>query len=257
MASPSSALVNPLDDPGAVAVAGLLLVILTRLTALGLPLSALIAVVASLGLAQLRSGRRGRGERLRDSRVAAGIEAALQRASQLALQAERLSAEAVARFQDTSHLEPLAVVQLCCERLRGLPERIAQRRPLLESGGGILLSVDDLQRRLDRAREELRLEASATLKGERQRLVDQLQRNLDAARSGMDAREARLLALSTRLEQIDGGLRHLQQQVDAQWPSSEATDAAVAGAIAPLDAALDQIDRLLDAGRDAGPDHRA
>ena len=65
----------------------------------------------------------------------------------------------------------------------------------------------------------------------------------------MDAREARLLALSTRLEQIDGGLRHLQQQVDAQWPSSEATDAAVAEAIEPLNEALDQIDRLLDAGR--------
>ena len=45
-------------------------------------------------------------------------------------------------------------------------------------------------------------------------------------------------------------LRHLLQQVDAQWPSSEATDAAVAEAIEPLDEALDQIDRLLDAGRD-------
>lgn len=257
MAPPSSALVNPLDDPGAVAAAGVLLVALNRLTALGLPLSVLIAVVVGVGLAQLRSRHSRRGERLRDSRVAAGIEAALHRASQLALQAELLSSEAVARFQDASHLEPLGVVQLCCERLRGLPERIAQRRPLLESGGGILLSVDDLQRRLDRAREELRRESSATLKRERQRLVDQLQRNLEAARSGMDAREARLLALSTRLEQIDGGLRHLQRQVDAQWPSSEATDAAVAGAIAPLDEALDQIDRLLDAGRDAGPDHRA
>jgi hypothetical protein len=39
--------------------------------------------------------------------------------------------------------------------------------------------------------------------------------------------------------------------VDAQWPSSEATDAAVAEAIEPLNEALDQIDRLLDAGRDA------
>jgi hypothetical protein len=253
MASLRSPLVNPLDDPWAVAAAGLLLVALHRLTALGLPLSVLIAVVASLGLAKLRTRRSRRGERLRDSRVTAGIEAALQRASQLALQAELLSSEAVARFQDASHLELLGVVQLCCERLRGLPERIAQRRPLLESDGGILLPVDELQRRLERAGEELRQESSATLKRERQRLVDQLQRNLDAARSGMDAREARLLALSTRLEQIDGGLRHLQQQVDAQWPSSDATDAAVAGAIAPLDEALEQIDRLLDAGKDAGP----
>lgn len=249
MASPSSALVNPLDDPGAVAVAGLLLVILNRLTALGLPLSALIAVVASLGLAQLRSGRRGRGERLRDSRVAAGIEAALQRASQLALQAERLSAEAVARFQDTSHLEPLAVVQLCCERLRGLPERIDQRRPLLESGAGVLLSVDDLSARLAREEGALQRERSATLRPERQRLVDQLRRNLDAARLGMDEREARLVALSTRLEQVDGGLRHLQRLVDQHWPSSAATDAAMAEAIAPLDDGLDQIDRLLDAGQ--------
>jgi chromosome segregation ATPase len=142
------------------------------------------------------------------------------------------------------------MVQLCCERLRLLPDRILQRRPLLESGGGILLSAEDLQARLSRARDELRRETSPTLRRERHQLVDQLTRNLDAARFGMDTREARLLALSTRLERIDGGLRHLQQQVDAQWPSTEASDAAVAEAIEPLDDALDQIDRLLDAGED-------
>jgi hypothetical protein len=38
--------------------------------------------------------------------------------------------------------------------------------------------------------------------------------------------------------------------VDAQWPSTEATGTAVAEAIAPLDEALDQIERLLEAGED-------
>jgi len=245
-----SAWTNPLDDPLAMAAAGLLLVLLVRLTPLALPLALTLAVLSALGLAMLRH-RQGRpGERLRDRRVRESIDAAQQRASQLAVQAELVSVEAMARFQDPGHLEPLGMVQLYCERLRGIPERIAQRRPLLESGGGILLSVDELQSRLSREREELRREHSPTLRLERERLVDQLVRNLEAARFGMDAREARLLALSTRLEQIDGGLRHLQQQVDAQWPSSEATDAAVAEAIEPLDEALDQIDRLLDAGRD-------
>jgi hypothetical protein len=252
MAPHGSLRLNPLDDPLAVAAAGLLLVALTRLTPLGLPLSLPLSVLAAFGLTQRRTGHRSRGERLRDSRVAAGIDTALQRADQLALQADHLSAEAMARFQDTSHLEPLGLVQLCCERLQGLPERIGERRPLLESGGGILLSVDALQDRLNEAREALRRESSPTLKGERQRLVEQLAHNLDAARFGMDSREARLLALSTALERIDGGLRHLQLQVEAQWPSSEATDAAMAEAIAPLDDALDQIDRLLDAGRDLG-----
>ena len=246
-----SAWANPLDDPQAVAVAGLLLVLLVRLTPLALPLALVLAVLSALGLTLLRARQDRRGERLSDRRVRESIEGAQQRASQLAVQAELVSDEALARFQDPGHLEPLGMVQLCCERLRLIPERIAQRRPLLESGGGILLSVDELQGRLSREREELRREGSPTLRRERERLVDQLGRNLDAARSGMDAREARLLALSTRLEQIDGGLRHLQQQVDAQWPSSEATDAAVAEAIEPLNEALDQIDRLLDAGRDA------
>jgi chromosome segregation ATPase len=257
MARHPSAWANPLDDPLAMAAAGLLLVLLVRLTPLGLPLALLVGAIAAAGLAMLRAQHASRGERLRDRRVGESIDAALQRAAQLAVQAELVSDEAMARFQDPGHLEPLGMVQLCCERLRGIPERIGERRPLLESGGGILLSVDALQSRLSREREQLRHEGSPTLRRQRQRLVDQLQRNLDAARSGMDAREARLLALSTRLEQIDGGLRHLQQQVDAQWPSSEATDAAVAGAIAPMDEALDQIDRLLDAGRDAGPDHLA
>ena len=245
-----SAWANPLDDPQAVAVAGLLLVLLVRLTPLALPLALVLAVLSELGLTLLRARQDRRGERLSDRRVRESIEGAQQRASQLAVQAELVSVEAMARFQDPGHLEPLGLVQLCCERLRVIPERIAQRRPLLESGGGILLSVDELQGRLSRERVELRREGSPTLRRERERLVDQLGRNVDAARSGMDAREARLLALSTRLEQIDGGLRHLQQQVDAQWPSSEATDAAVAEAIEPLNESLDQIDRLLDAGED-------
>ncbi|MFM7548578.1 MAG: hypothetical protein ACKO8I_06830 [Cyanobacteriota bacterium] len=240
---------NPLDDPPAVAVAGLLLVLLTRLAAVDLPLALLIAMVSALGLARLRLGQRHRGDRLRDRRVGESIEAALQRAAQLAVQAELLSDEAMARFQDPGHLEPLGLVQLCCERLRGLPERIQGRRPLLESGGGLLLSAEELQGRLRREREQLQRESSAELRRERQGLVDQLTRNLEAARLGLDAREARLLALSTRLEQIDGGLRHLQRQVDQQWPSTEASGAAVAEAIAPLDQALDQLERLLDAGQ--------
>ncbi|MEA5415492.1 hypothetical protein [Synechococcus sp. BA-132 BA5] len=35
---------------------------------------------------------------------------------------------------------------------------------------------------------------------------------------------------------------------DHQWPSTEASDAAMATAIEPLDEALDQIERSLDAG---------
>lgn len=251
MSRQPSAWANPLDDPLAMAVAGLLLVLLVRLSPLALPLALPLAVLIALGLTLLRARHGRRGERLRDRRVREGIDGTQQRASQLAVQAELVSVEAMARFQDPGQLEALGMVQLCCERLRGISERIANRRQLLESGGGILLSVDELQSRLSREREGLRRELSPTLRGERERLVDQLVRNLDAARFGMDAREARLLALSTRLEQIDGGLRHLQQQVDAHWPSSEATDAAVTEAIEPLDEALDQIDRLLDAGRDS------
>ncbi|MFM7314357.1 MAG: hypothetical protein ACKO0M_14540 [Cyanobium sp.] len=250
MARQSWAWTNPLDDPLAVAAAAVLLVLLTRAAALGLPPALLIAVSVAFALTGLRGRRLSRGATLRDRRVSASIEGALQRASQLAGQADLVRAGAIARFLDPGHLESLGLVQLCCDRLRGLPERITQRRALLESGGGILLSVEDLESRLERERAELRREASTTLRRERQRLVDQLSRNLDAARFGMDAREARLLALSTRLEEIDGGLRHLQLQVDQQWPSTEAGDAAVSEAIAPLDEALDQIDQLLDAGEE-------
>jgi len=250
MARPTPFWANPLDDPLAVAAAGLLLVLLAQLTPLGLPLALPLAAAAAWGLAGWRRHQGRPGERLRDRRVRASIDTALQRAAQLAIQAQLVNDQALARFQDPGHLEPLGLVQLCCDRLRALPERIEQRSALLESGGGILLPEADLQARLQREQQELKRESSATLRRERQRLVDQLSRNLEAARFGMDAREARLLALSTRLEQIDGGLRHLQHQVDATWPSSQATDAAMAEAIEPLDDALEQIDRLLDAGQD-------
>jgi hypothetical protein len=171
MARHPSAWANPLDDP----------------------LALLVGAIAATGLAMLRAQHASRGDRLRDRRVRESIEGALQRANQLALQSDLVSGEAMARFQDPDHLDALGMVQLCCERLRLLPDRILQRRPLLESGGGILLSAEDLQARLSRARDELRRETSPTLRRERHQLVDQLTRNLDAARFGMDTREARLL----------------------------------------------------------------
>ncbi|MEB3265541.1 MAG: hypothetical protein VKN13_02890 [Cyanobacteriota bacterium] len=242
---------NLLDDPAAVAIAAAVLVLLARFTPLGFGPSLLVAVPLALLLAVLRDRHRRRGQRLRDRRVAAEIEAAEVRCRELAIQADLVRREAMARFQDSAHLEPLGLVQLCCERLRGLPEHLASRRRLLESGGGALLSVEALERRLSREEADLRQERSDSLKRERERLVDQLRRNLEAARSGLDERQARLLALATRLEAVDGGLRHLQRQVARQWPSTEATDAAMVAAIAPLDDGLDQIERLLDAGYDA------
>lgn len=246
MASPA-AWPNPLDDPPAVAVAGLALVLLTRWASLPLGLSLPLALALALLLSRWR--RRDNGARLRDRRISASIDEALERSRQLALQAESVRGEALARFQSPDQLEGLGLVQLCCERLRALPDRIAERRPLLESGGGVLLPAEELAARLRREEQALSREPSATLRQERSRLVEQLRRNLEAARLGMDERDGRLLALSTRLESIDGGLRHLQRLVERQWPSTEAGDAAMSQAIEPLDEALDQIEALLAAGR--------
>lgn len=209
-------MVNPLDDPLAVALAGLvLLVLLARFT----PLALVVAVPLALALAALRAHPRGRGRRLRDRRVVAEIDAAELRSRELAAQADLVRREALARFQDSAHLEPLGLVQLCCDRRRDLPGRISARRSLLESGGGQLLPLEELEQRLQREKAAWQQESSATLRQGRQRLVDQLRRNLDAARCGLDERQARLLALSTRLEGIDGGLRHLQAQVTASGPA--------------------------------------
>ncbi|MFN9546272.1 MAG: hypothetical protein ACK6AD_04260 [Cyanobacteriota bacterium] len=246
MASPT-AWPNPLDDPPAMAAAGLALVLLSRLASLPLWLALPLAVALALALSHWR-GWGGRA-RLRDRRVSAGIDEALTRSRQLAGQAALVRTQALARFQSPDHLEGLGQVELCCERLRALPERIAERRPLLESGGGVLLPAEALAERLRREEQVLSRETSTTLRRERSLLVEQLRRNLEAARLGMDERDGRLLSLSTRLESIDGGLRHLQRQVERQWPSSEAGDAAMAQAIEPLDEALDQIEGLLAAGQ--------
>ena len=251
MAAP--AWTNPLDRPLAVAAAGVGLVLLVRGVGLALPLAIPLAVALSVAIAALlpRGGtaaRRSRSERLHAERLDAGLEEALDRASGLAVTALALRQEAVVRFTDPGHLEALGSVQLCCERLQQLPERLQERRPLLESGAGRRLDPDALGRRLAREEKALQREAEGPLRQERRRLVDQLRRNLQAANRGMDEREARLLALATRLEAIDGGLQQLRRQIDHQWPSTEASDAAMATAIEPLDEALDQIERSLDAG---------
>ncbi|MDM7952957.1 MAG: hypothetical protein QUV07_07055 [Cyanobium sp. CZS 25K] len=244
---------NPIDHPLAVAAGGGCLLLLVRGGGVALPLALLPAVALSLACAALlarggAAGRRSRSQRLHAQRLDAGLEEALERAAGLAATALALREEAVARFTDPGHLEALGSVQLCCERLQQLPERLRERRPLLESGGGRRLAPDGLARRLAREEKALQREADGPLRQERRRLVDQLRRNLHAARQGMDEREARLLALATRLEAIDGGLQQLRRQIDHQWPSTEASDAAMATAIEPLDEAIDQIERSLDAG---------
>ena len=244
---------NPLDHPLAVAAGGICLVLLVRGAGVALPLALLPAVGLSVAGAALltrggAAGRRSRSQRLHAERLDAGLEEALERASGMAVAALALREEAVARFTDPSHLEALGSVQLCCERLQQLPERLQERRPLLESGTGRRLDPDALARRLAREEKALQRESEGPLRQERRRLVDQLRRNLQAANQGMDEREARLLALATRLEAIDGGLQRLRRQVDHQWPSTEASDAAMATAIEPLDEAIDQIERSLDAG---------
>ncbi|MFM7228871.1 MAG: hypothetical protein ACKO2F_04425 [Cyanobacteriota bacterium] len=240
---------NPLDDPLAVLLASLALVLLARLTPLGLVGALPLAVLVAVALAFIRDRHRRRGQRLRDQRVAAELDAAELRSRELAAQAERVRREAMARLTDTAYLEPLGFVQLCCDRLQALPDRIAARRQLLQSSGEQLLPRQGLERRLAREEAELQRETSPALRLERLKLVKQLRINLEMAHSGLDERQARLLALSTRLEGIDGGLRHLQRQVNRHWPSSAATDVAVTQAIAPLDEAIDQIERLLDAGQ--------
>jgi hypothetical protein len=244
---------NPLDHPLAVCVGGAALALLVRGGGVAMPVAFPAAVGLSVACAALlaragTAGRRSRSQRLHDQRLDAGLEEVLERAGGLAVTALALREEALARFTDPGHLEALGSVQLCCERLQQLPERLQERRPLLESGGGQRLDPEDLARRLAREEKALRREAEGPLRQERRRLVDQLRRNLQAARQGMDEREARLLALSTRLEAIDGGLQQLRRQIDRQWPSTEASDAAMATAIEPLDEALDQIERSLDAG---------
>jgi hypothetical protein len=250
MAGRSGSWPNPLDHPLAVAVGGLILVLLVRVGDLPLALGLLAGVITTLGVAALQARQRPRSrfERLHDQRLEAGIDTALARAVGLAQQALSLRQEALLRFTDPGQLEALGTVQLCCDRLGALPDRLRERRPLLDSGGGVLLPVENLAVRLAQEERALLQEADGPLRQERRRLVEQLHRNLEAARLGMDEREARLLALATRLEAIDGGLRQLRRQIDRQWPSTEATAGAMAAAIEPLDESLDQIERLLDAG---------
>ncbi len=242
---------DPLDEPLAVAAAGVLLLVVVKLGLLGLVPGLLLALLSALLLAALGRGLRRRpsqGQRLHDRRVEAGIDAALLRSSELAAQAATLRLQAIERFTASAQLEALGLVQLCCERLTALPERLESRRPLLQSGGGVLLSTGDLSLRLRREEQALEREADGPLRQERRRLVEQLRRNLSAAHQGMDEREARLLALSTRLEAIEGGLQQLRRQIDRQWSTEEASGAALTAAIDPLDGALDQIERLLEAG---------
>lgn len=225
------------------AAASLVLVLLTSLTAspVWLALHLLVGLVGSLG--RRPAGRRdGMGQRL----LGPGLAAALERSHQLVALAELLHLELLERLPSLEHLEDWGQLQLCGERLQALPARIMERRAFFEAGGELRRQAEALDRRLSCERLLLRREVSPILRGERVRLVEQLRRNLQVARLGSDEQASRLLALSTRLERIEGGLLHLQRHLKHQWISPVGAEGAIA--LLPLREALDQMEELLVEG---------
>ena len=241
----------PLDHPLAVASGGAAMVVAVRWGGAPLPLGIGLGVAVSLAGAALGRRRRPASRSLRrhDRRLNAGIEAALDRAAELVQQVEAIRGLALERFTTAEQLEALGLVQLCCDRLAALPERLQRHRSLLESGGGVLPAPEILARRLAEEEKRLRGEPEGPLHQQRRRLVEQLRHNLEAARLGFDEREARLLTLATGLEAVEGGLRHLRQRIDRHWPGSEVPAPSLAAAIDPLEEALDRIDALLGEAR--------
>jgi len=216
-------LANPLAYPLAVLAGGVFLVVGVRLARLpgfvALPGAVAIAIVG----AAVQKQREPESLDLDNPKLEQELQQAMQRATQLAAQADELQAESLKLLTESDQVELLGVVQYACDRTRELPAKLEQLAKRLHHKGSIL-SVEDLEKQLREAQHKQRT-STGVAKDQWERLASSLQRNIDLAKQGEDAREAQVVSLSTLIVDAAGVLQQLQNKLrSADLSSNQQTD---------------------------------
>ncbi|EAW38486.1 hypothetical protein L8106_06784 [Lyngbya sp. PCC 8106] len=111
------------------------------------------------------------------------------------------------------NIDVLVAVQDICDRTIELPQKIdkiAERLPEQES----LLSVNELEKQLLEVKSKIRSSPGMTRQNlERFKLAASLEQNMALAQAGQDTREAKIISLSTSIQNSAGVLQKLQNKL--------------------------------------------
>lgn len=204
-------IVNPLNYPLAVLVAGIFLFLGVRIAKLSsfiiLPLSGAIAYSGALYLASKEPETINLG----NSNLEQELNNAKYQAQLLINKAENLRSEAQKLLQDSWQLDLLTAVQYTCDRTLELPQKIEQLSRKLH-GGDSLLSVRELKEQLHEVQKKKNA-SSGLAKQQLQQLENTLQNNINLAQEGQDARQAQVFSLVNIITESAGVLQNLQNKL--------------------------------------------
>jgi hypothetical protein len=204
-------LANPLYYPVAVLIGAIALVVGVRLANVPRLLMLPLAVGMTTISAALLKAREPETFGLESPELARELQAVQQQARVLVERADAFRAEATGLLTDSGQVELLGVVQYACDYTHEMPNKINQLAQRLQ-GANSLLSVSELEHQL-RAVETRICSSSGVAQQQLNSLADSLRHNIQLARQGEDARQARLVSLSTLILDAASVLQTMQNKL--------------------------------------------
>ncbi|WP_225895709.1 hypothetical protein [Dendronalium phyllosphericum] len=204
-------LVNPLFYPWAVLAGGITLILGVRIAQLPslivLPLATGVAVAG----ASFSKSREPQYLELDNPELQQEITSVKTSALVLANKSNELRLEVKKLLTDSFQMELLAAVQMSCDRASELPAKIDNLAWRLQ-GNNSLLSLNELQQQLLEVQQKLQ-SSSGMAKQHLSQLTDSLKRNIQLAKEGQDTRLARIVSISTQIQDSAGVLQQLHNQL--------------------------------------------
>jgi len=204
-------IVNPLYYPLAVLVGGISLFFGVRL----LQFPSLIMLPVASGItfisANLIKSREPKYFELANPELEREVNAVKLAALGLVNQSESLRSEAKKSLTDSFHLELLTALEINGDRITTLPNKI-DTLVWNMYGNTSILSVSFLQQQLVEVQQKLH-SSSGIAKEHLNQLAESLKRNLKLAQDGEDTRLARIINISTLIQDCTGVLQQLQTKL--------------------------------------------
>jgi hypothetical protein len=213
-------LANPLQYPLVVLSAGILLILGARLLRapvwLMLPIAAGSAIVGS----SVVKSRQTETFEIEDPDLERELRSVQAAVSSLKTRADLLRTEAARLLTESFQLDLLATVNMACDRVAVLPDKLQQLGRFLQNTDSVL-SVDEICQQLKEAKQSLSLaeaqqqhrSSSGIAKQHFTDLIASLERNLQLAQDGKDTRLAQVVHLSRLTQDLGGMLQQFQNRL--------------------------------------------
>lgn len=206
-------IVNPLNYPLAVLIAGICLFLGVRIIKLPnviiLPSTVAIALIGSTILAQ--NNQQESKVKLDNKALEKELNEAKKEAQLLLNKAETLRLEAKKLLHDSWQMELLTAVEYSCDRTLELPQKIEDLSNKL-SGGDSLLSVEELTEKLKEIKKKQKSAEGLALRQLKQ-IESSLNRNIALTKQGKSARQAQVFSLTNLITESAGILQQLQNKL--------------------------------------------